>query len=278
MQSTRVVPPRTLTRSGTEPSGRLAIVITASSPSWTAAPFAASLVRRRPAPVPFGATPPTMPAVMSASRAAAAGVDRALATTPTVPDAKRVNGATPTEATVLPLACADRATTCRANCELPAVAARTPASVGASRTRAVPGSFTVVPEGRSRASVNGAPSTDLTSGAKRRPAGGVRSTTVATTGGEIASGLSTRSSASEPKVGGAVRSPRNDDVDVGPVPLADITRAARVNRPSVSGLPSAKIVAASRSVLAATTRASVAARFVTNGNGLRPVSGSSIWW
>ena len=98
------------------------------------------------------------------------------------------------------------------------------------------------------------------------------------TGVETASGLTTRSSANDPNDGAELRSPRNADTDVRPRPTAENTSAVRTNRRSASGSPAISTLAASRSALAATTRASVLARLVMNGSGLRPVSGSSTWW
>ena len=60
--------------------------------------------------------------------------------------------------------------------------------------------------------------------------------------------------------------------------LLDITAAVRMNRSSASGFPAVSTLAASRRALASVTRWSVLARLVMNGSGLRPVSGSSIWW
>src|SRR5581483_9642566 len=120
-------------------------------------------------------------------------------------------------------------------CELPAVTARTPASDGVSRGTAVPAFATVVFACRGSVRVAGAPRTDLTRGLYRIGAAFVRSTTTGVTLGETASGLSIRSSASDPNDGGEVRSPRSEDTVVRPVPAADITSAVRTNRWSAFG-------------------------------------------
>ena len=106
----------------------------------------------------------------------------------------------------------------------------------------------------------------------------MRSTTTGVTGGDTGAGLMTRSSASEPNVGEAVRSPRSAATVVRPVPPAAMTSAARSKRRPPSGLPMVNTSAAVRNAPAAVTRLSVFTLFVTNGSGLRPARGSSIWW
>ena len=210
--------------------------------------------------------------------AAAAGAGREFATAPTVPEARRVSGATPTDASVRPTPWATRGTSWRDIWVVPATRAWTAASRGTVCGTAEPASFTVVRVGRSRVRDSGAPRTDLTMGGTRRGGTGERSTTTGTTGVDTASGLSTRSSASEPKDGALLRSPRSADTVRRPPSAASSMSAARTNRWSASGWPASRTFAASLSALAAVTRPSVCVRFVTNGNGLRPESGSSIWW
>ncbi len=271
-QSTRVAPPTIVSVSSASPKGRLAMVMTASSPSWTVAPLPTRAMRR-------SAGSSSSRSDIAASRCAACGAGRAFATAPTALEASRVTGAMPTAASVRSVCCAARGTSLSPNWVRPTCAACTDAGVGAMRDTDLPRSATVVPPGRSSATASGAPSSALTSGAHRRGAGRVRSTTTGVTGGDTGAGLVTRSSASEPKVGEAVRSPRNAATVVRPVPPAAMTSAARSKRRLPSGLPSVNTFAALRKATASVTRASVCTVFVTNGSGLRRLPmGSSIWW
>src|SRR5947209_3366866 len=142
--------------------------------------------------------PQRPPAVPPRHRSAPAGAGRALATIPTGLVARRVIGATPTGITLRRPTVAARGTTCSAYDPRPMVAERTEPSVGVTRRRALAGSPTVVPPGRSTANDSGLARRAFAMGANRRLAGGRRSTTTGSGFGETAAGIDCRSSASEP--------------------------------------------------------------------------------
>ena len=267
-QRTRVAPPAARERVGLLAGGRLAMVITASSPSWTIAPEPAAAASPRRA-VRRG----EQPADIAASRSAAAGTGRALATAPTAlrrePGQRRRTDRAP--AWHRPAARPRDDVTAPAGCARRSARARPP-DVGARARHGAAGVATVVPAGRSSVRASGTPSTDLTTGAKRRGGGGVRSTTTGVTGGETASGLSTRSSASDPNDGAcaALTTQRGDRRPPAARPPPARARPARSARRR-SASPAVSTLAASFSAIAAVTRSSVFAVLVTNGSGLRPV-------